>query len=373
MKTNTAVSRIANFTFFLALFWAPAISAAIDNSECLECHSDASLTRSTEASVSQSRITEHLFIDVEKFNQSVHNENGIQCVDCHSDIEELNFDDDVPHKTQLEEVCCSTCHEEEGEAFMKSVHMEAREKGITMRCNACHGYHYVTRLASLSVAERENDFCLKCHNPYFSHDWLTQKKAHFDFVECTVCHAPEVPRHFHLQFFDLVKNTFLEGSEVIKILGINYDEFMPLIDKNEDNIINNDEFEILVLMLRQKSVRVVFHAELVAELQPVLHHVNSKDALRDCRQCHSPDSPFFNAVTIVLTREDSTVDHYNVDRSVLEGYYVAHFSALAATRVRLLDKIGLALIGGGICVVLGHLMVRLVTIPIRRRKREQKR
>jgi hypothetical protein len=40
--------------------------------------------------------------------------------------------------------------------------------------------------------------------------------------------------------------------------------------------------------------------------------------------------------------------------------------------VRYLDKIALALIIAGLSVVTGHLLVRIVTAPIRRKRKEKK-
>lgn len=360
MKKFRKLTRPIGLCFLFAFCLWPALGMAIDNSDCMDCHSDDSLTRENDNSP--------VFVEGTKFNHSVHNINGIACVDCHSDIEELNFDNDLPHKVELAPVACSSCHEEEAAAFANSVHAKISSKGITMTCYACHDYHYVTHLAAASVAERENNFCAKCHNPYQSHDWLPSKEAHFAFVECTVCHAPEVQRHIHLKFFDLVTNKFYKGEDILEIFGIGYDEFMPMVDTDKDGIIGRDEFEVFELMLRQKNVHAIFHAELVAELEPVAHEIIRGKAERNCEKCHTADSPYFNAVTIVLPKEDGSVDHHQVDRSVLESYSLRHFYIYAGTRVKLLDWIGIALIGGAACGVLGHLTIRILTIRLRRKK-----
>ena len=49
---------------------------------------------------------------------------------------------------------------------------------------------------------------------------------------------------------------------------------------------------------------------------------------------------------------------------------MSSFSALGGTRVKFLDKIGLLVILGGICGAGGHLFIRLVTAPLRRRNKE---
>ncbi len=350
---------------FLFVFWLwPALGLALDNSECLDCHSDEGLSRDN----ADGGAVQSLFVDGIKFNRSVHHLNDVACVDCHADIEELNFDDEVPHKVELAQVACSSCHDEEAASFANSVHTKISSKGITMTCYACHDYHYVTHLAAASVVDRENNFCAKCHNPYQGHDWLPKKEEHFAFVECTVCHAPDVPRHIHLKFFDLVTNKFYKGADILEILGIGYDQFMPMVDTNTDGTIGKDEFEVLEFMLRQKNVHAIFHAELVAEMEPVAHQVNRGEAERNCEKCHTAESSYFNAVTIVLPKEDGSVDHYQVDRSVLESYSLQHFYLYAGTRVKLLDLIGILLIGGAACGVLGHLTIRILTIRLRRPK-----
>ena len=145
---------------------------------------------------------------------------------------------------------------------------------------------------------------------------------------------------------------------------------MPTIDKNKDKIINPDEFDNLVLMLKQKKIRAIFHAELVADINSIAHQINRGSAQKTCQSCHSSDSPYFNAVSILLTRDDGTVERHNVDRSVLESYHVNHFYLLGGTRVKLLDKIGILILAGGACAALGHLTVRILTFPLRRRKKE---
>ena len=333
----------------------------------MECHSDDSLERSESEG-----MKEDLFLDYSKFKFSVHNVNGITCVDCHSDIEELNYDNEVPHETALQMVNCDECHEEEGEAYLDSVHKKAGGKGITIPCYACHGYHYVTHLEAESVVDRENKFCLKCHHPDNFHDWLPQKQTHFDFVECGVCHAPDSPRYIALRFYDLISNRFFTAAELLKALNTDYDGFMVLVDQNKDEIISVEEVENIVFLLRQKDIRGTFHGELVMEMVPTVHHVNRGGANRECEQCHNPNSPFFKDVYICLNKDDGTREFFKVERAVLESYYVTHFYAIGGTRVRFVDRIGFALVIGGICVVLGHLSVRLLTAPIRRRRKEKK-
>lgn len=342
---------------------------AIENSDCTACHGDETLQRNVENKYSSTYARVNLYIDEARFEHSVHHRSGIKCVDCHSDIKSLNYNDEVPHPKRLREVDCTECHEEQGNTFIHSVHGEVQGKGIIMRCYACHDYHYSTHQEALYVSER-NKTCLQCHNPYQSHDWLPQKKAHFDFVQCTACHTTKVPHHFHLTFYDLSGKNFLGGDEVLRVLKMEHDSFMPLIDRNQNATIDTAELDNLVLLLRQKGVHATVHAELVSEMQPQAHQIYGKDAERSCVACHSSASPFFDAVTIALSKEDGSVSHHMVERRALESFNVSHFYAIGGTRVRLLDKVGIALLVGGVLVVMGHLGVRLATIPVRRARKE---
>ena len=363
-NTKNAVIALT-FLFHLVFLIYPCLSRAINDEECFACHGDKAISRTDSEGMS-----EGLYVDPEKFAQSVHSNNGITCVDCHSDIQELNYDEAVPHPVVLMPVRCDTCHEAEGQAYQNSVHKKAGRKGITMVCYSCHEYHYVVRLGAASVAERENEFCLKCHNPDKFHDWLPQKDTHFSHVECAICHAPKVPRHIQLKFYDLIDKKFLCCEEILTLLNIKYDDVLPMLDKNKDGIINVNEFEDLLFILRQKGIRTVVHAELVAELNPLVHQVNRGGAQGTCELCHTPTSPFFEDVIIVFPKADRSMETLHVERAVLETYYLRHFYAIAGTRIRLLDKIGLVMLVGGAGVVFAHLIVRIFTIPLRRQRKE---
>lgn len=343
------------------LLLAPPGAPAYENEECMECHSDKDLTRSASEGMRQS-----LYVDYGKFKYSIHNINGIACNDCHG-IEVLDPDKDPPHSTSTAAVRCFGCHEEEGAAYKNSVHYQMSSRGVSIPCFACHEYHYTSRLEMANVYQRENNFCLKCHEPAKFHDWLPQKETHFAHVECVVCHAPDAPRHIDLEFYDLVRERFLDTREKLEALATDAEHFVDVLDQDGNGILDFKEFEDMVLLMRQKGVRGTFRGELLSEVQPVVHHVNRGEAKRTCETCHQPTSPFFAEVNITLNHDDGTVLHLPVERRVLESYYVNHFYALGGTRVRILDKIGILLPIGGVLVVALHLGARIATAPQRRK------
>ncbi len=345
---------------------ASGLSLAVDNEECLDCHGDPDF--SVELPDGKTRS---LYVDPKKFKVSVHGSNDVACTDCHTDLTELNYDNEVPHHTPAAFVNCGDCHDEEQSAYERSVHANARsagKKGAPI-CYNCHNYHYTKHLAAHTVVERENEFCLRCHDPYKYHNWLPQKNTHFNYVECSVCHAPETGRHVHLRLYDLMTEKFLSGPEILQKLGVDYDTFLKKFDKNGDGKIDYSEFGDIVDALRMKRIRAVFWGELAVELDPKLHSVTKGKAIKNCETCHSINSPFFKDVRLLFTKPDGSVDFVPVTRNVLESFHVTHFYVLDATRVRILDIIGILIVLGGMAFAGGHMTLRILTIPLRRKKR----
>lgn len=96
--------------------WADTLK----NDDCLACHSDQDIAP---------------FVDLEKFQQSIHGEN--LCTSCHTDVTE------VPHDDTLKKVDCSSCHKKEQVEFDASLHGKALLAGdpLAPRCASCHGSH----------------------------------------------------------------------------------------------------------------------------------------------------------------------------------------------------------------------------------------
>lgn len=109
-------SGIAAALFGLVLFASGlGIHAQTD---CLACHSDATLKNAAGHSVG---------VDGQKFNASVHGALG--CNACHSDIKTY------PHPDKVAPVDCKTCHAEQASDLKSSVHADDKEHP----CTSCHG------------------------------------------------------------------------------------------------------------------------------------------------------------------------------------------------------------------------------------------
>jgi cytochrome b subunit of formate dehydrogenase/5-methylcytosine-specific restriction endonuclease McrA len=111
---------------FLCFAWAssPLAAQKLKDSDCLTCHSDASMTSSDGHSIA---------VDANKFKHSVHG-SMFKCVDCHTDVKSL------AHDTTPKKVTCSQCHADEGQGYAHSIHALATSTGkIPASCQDCHG------------------------------------------------------------------------------------------------------------------------------------------------------------------------------------------------------------------------------------------
>ncbi len=140
---------------FLSGGGAPALAQG--NADCLECHSDKSLTKKRDGR------TVSLFIDAARFNASVHAK--ANCTDCHADLKGK----DLPHDETLKPAQCRSCHEAEQVQHDQSLHGRAIARGdpLAPRCSSCHGTHDIVRRAdprSPVQPSRIPYLCGRCHS-----------------------------------------------------------------------------------------------------------------------------------------------------------------------------------------------------------------
>src|ERR1017187_5810677 len=120
--------RVACVCLLAFCLWPTPPARAIDNADCLACHSDKTLVKTNAAGRAGP-----LLVDEEKFKGSIHSKN--LCTSCHSDIT------DLPHAETLKPVSCSQCHRIEADIYLKSDHGQAIHKGVAeaASCQDCHG------------------------------------------------------------------------------------------------------------------------------------------------------------------------------------------------------------------------------------------
>ena len=135
-------------------FYGLAMAQSVE--ECMECHSDKELVKSINDSTEIS-----LFVDLNRFENSIHG--GFECIDCHTSIQEIPHESDLPH------VICANCHEDAQEVYKESVHGISNIKlgGPGATCSDCHGKHNI--LAASEDSSRINRLniqrtCGNCHD-----------------------------------------------------------------------------------------------------------------------------------------------------------------------------------------------------------------
>ena len=92
----------------IVLLAVSSTALAMSNSDCLDCHSDETLTKMAGGK----EIS--LFIDESVYGASIHGD--LDCTDCHEDL--VGVEDE--HEEELEAVSCSNCHDDVAEEMMAS-------------------------------------------------------------------------------------------------------------------------------------------------------------------------------------------------------------------------------------------------------------
>ena len=173
----------------LALAAVQLDAAALKDSDCLDCHSDNTLSKTNSAGKAIS-----LFIDKAKLAASAHKTNA--CVSCHTDVSAKHPDDNV----LLKPVNCAHCHQRQTESFNASVHGLVPRSGTgqlkAAACQDCHDSHEMVSSDSPNSPIyflRQAETCGQCH-PQESRDWAASVHGKAvaagsrDAPACTGCH-----------------------------------------------------------------------------------------------------------------------------------------------------------------------------------------
>ena len=130
----------------------------LSNSDCLDCHSDKTLTTTNAAGHELS-----LFVDAARMMATVHATNA--CVSCHTDVTVKHPDDNRP----LKAVDCVACHARASASYALSVHGLALAAGHAdaASCVDCHGTHNILPVTSPDSPlyfTRQGATCGECHD-----------------------------------------------------------------------------------------------------------------------------------------------------------------------------------------------------------------
>lgn len=122
------------FAIMTVSFFLGGNALALTNDDCLDCHTDESLT------TEKNGETISLFVDMAGFQKTVHVDNG--CISCHEDA----GDAEDEHPFPLAPVQCENCHDDIGDVYQKSAHGQAaieKHDDLAPQCKDCHSKHNI--------------------------------------------------------------------------------------------------------------------------------------------------------------------------------------------------------------------------------------
>jgi len=181
----------------------PASQNTTPNEVCLGCHTQPGMT----IEMSNGDVLPLTLVEG-NFAASVHGENEVTCVSCHTTISEFPH----PEKTadshrdfSLENyTTCKQCHEEQYLKTLDSVHQKALAGGNTNAavCTDCHNPHYQTRLTDPQSGELTQEArvkipetCARCHSAIYDmykttvHGSALIGEGNPDVPTCIDCHG----------------------------------------------------------------------------------------------------------------------------------------------------------------------------------------
>lgn len=185
---------------------APAHTPAVQEDKpgsdfCLSCHQEEGMKRTIDG--------EPLFLTVNptQFELSVHAEEGLACVDCHTEISDYphpDFEAETVREYKVNYTAtCKECHEDQYTAAHDSVHQTAMDEGNENAplCSDCHNPHTQGRIigensGELTIAARKEvpGTCAACHTDAYeiyknSVHGSSLADGNTDVPTCTDCHG----------------------------------------------------------------------------------------------------------------------------------------------------------------------------------------
>ncbi len=173
------------------------------NDYCLGCHSQPGMVKTLPSGELLS-----LTIDKTTFNHTVHNEENVACVDCHTNITTFPhpaFEAENVRAVSLQlYTSCKNCHAEQYNKVLDSVHQKALAGGNfnAAVCTDCHNPHQQTRLTDKQTGALLPDArlkipltCARCHSAIYDaykqsvHGGALTTAGNLDVPTCIDCHG----------------------------------------------------------------------------------------------------------------------------------------------------------------------------------------
>lgn len=259
-------------------------------------------------------------------------------------------------------VPCKNCHANIFEAYLGSMHGQARSMSGHFEAPICADCHRAHEVGPVAAGIQLREACLGCHPRALDahREWLPNAALHFEAVSCPACHAPMAQRRVELMLIDSVTQLpFSEPGDARK-----YENRIGLADVQGDGL---DAFELwnLVREINRdgKTPEMTLQGRLGVRTGADAHRLSDKSgAIRDCSNCHQQGAEAFQNVTVSIVGRDGRSVRYDADEEVLNSAMsvnsVKGFYAIGGTRIKLLDVLLAFGFLGGISVPIGHLTLK---------------
>jgi nitrate/TMAO reductase-like tetraheme cytochrome c subunit len=181
----------------------PPVQDKPSNDYCIGCHSQEGMTRP----LGDGTLLP-LTIDGSRFRRSVHGQEDIACVDCHSGISTFPHPEFKAESRRAASLnlytSCQDCHVEQYDNVLDSVHQKAFAAGNFEApiCTDCHNPHEVTRLTDRQsgtlLPEARTAIpqtCARCHSAIHDvyrdsvHGSALTDEGNLDVPTCIDCHG----------------------------------------------------------------------------------------------------------------------------------------------------------------------------------------
>jgi predicted CXXCH cytochrome family protein len=330
---------------------------------------------------------------------TVHGKNRVECIDCHADLTILRAGEGFEVKG-LKTPVCENCHAGVMAEYNGSLHAKVSEK----ICFGCHDPHSSVPFKELSVEQRQA-ICTRCHDPERGHDWLPQKELHFKALECAMCHAPQAEKGiiFYLQTVDKEgRAKRLEYGEVAKLLDMERPNLVKLLDRDSDGFLEDqevlsflkslDELSFLKSLGEKDRMDKIELGVRVLVLKPSHNYTDRGTKAKDCSLCHSSRAEFYKKLIMEIPEQGGSIRTLPLDKSILVGIHripvTSDFYLLGESKIskrdisdilfvvrkigyKWLDVVGILFILGGLFFFLLHGSVRILTVGMRKKRRNK--
>lgn len=167
----------------------------ISNESCLFCHQQENLSATL-----PSGETMAVTIVPAWFEASVHGQNAISCVTCHSNIDKFPHPENplptARDRAIASQATCQQCHSDQFNQTQNSAHQKAIEAGNkeSAVCADCHNPHAQKPMSELSRAEISQT-CASCHSAIYGlyeesvHGSALLEDGNPDVPTCIDCHG----------------------------------------------------------------------------------------------------------------------------------------------------------------------------------------